>query len=120
MNTVNQLTVVNKPNTRSRKKSVYFPDDVWKIIKEYNGIVGWEKPIIDLFNKPSLLKLCKILEQWFYKQYINVMGMGVSILSNYWRTKSKKRIFRKKLIQRILKTNPNHTELIECWNARAE
>jgi len=109
------------PITRSmtrKMKGFYFPEEIWNIIKEYNGIVGWEKPIIDLFNKPSLLKLCKILQPWIDKQDMNLRCWVGYMLSNFWRIKSKRRIFRKKLIQRILKTNPNHTELIECWNAR--
>lgn len=113
MNTVNQLTILTR--SRARKPPVYFPDDVWKIINEYNGIIGWDKSIVDLLNKPALLKLEYMLKPWFDKQQDK--RLFIKYIMENWRVKSK-RARRKKLIQCVLKTNPNHTELIECWNAR--
>jgi hypothetical protein len=93
----------------------YFPEDIWNIIKEYNGIIGWEKPIIDFLNKPSYKDLDDILAK------VEILGFDnwLHYFSKcyFYRRKAYKSISqcRKLLIQMFFKTRPSKPTILELY-----
>jgi len=103
------------PITRSmtkKMKGFYFPEEVWNIIKEYNGIVGWEKPIIDFLNKPSYKDLDYILGK------VDILGRYNYL---YYICNCECKIYnqislrRKLLIQLFFETRPSKHTILELY-----
>jgi len=106
------------PITRSmtrKMKGFYFPEEIWNIIKEYNGIVGWEKPIIDFLNKSSykdldnILRKVDILGRYNYIHYI--------CKCEFYKRKVYNQISlrRKLLIQMFFKIRPSKHTILELY-----
>lgn len=99
------------PITRSMKITKYlFPEDIWNIIKEYNGIIGWEKSIVDFLNKPSYKDLDEILGR------VDLLGRDnlLFYLAKIPFCKSI-RHRRKILIQSFFKTRPSNQTILELY-----
>ena len=106
------------PITRSMTRKMmgfYFPEEIWNIIKEYNGIVGWEKPIIDFLNKPSYKDLDNILSK------VDILGRDNYIhyicKCHFYERKVYNQISlrRKLLIQMFFKTRPSKHTILELY-----
>jgi hypothetical protein len=93
-------------------KGFYFPEEIWNIIKEYNGIVGWKKPIIIFLNKPSYTDLHSVLTSPF-------AGIFDRPLYNLFYLKIKgitsRRQCRKILIHLFFTTNPSKDEILDLY-----
>jgi hypothetical protein len=82
----------------------YFPEEIWNIIKEYNGIVGWDKSFIYFINKSSFPELHSVLtstgifDKYYTLFYLETKGT------------TSRRQLRKILIQLFFTTNPSKSK----------